>query len=835
MDDNKARIITKRASKIRFSISNALGGIGKVEIAIIVIDFFITALFFSFLFKYQLIASVILIIFIWLISLFLMFPTKNGTKLYSVLWIAFKYIFIKKHNNDVLKISKIKKIEDNIINFENKIAIVYRIEASDISLANQQERDIPIYKLVSILKTIDIDYEICKIQIPYEFNEQIQNIDRILKNEKMKKKKEQLENWKNWFSNLQYNNQKLKTTYFLIINGNNVTSINQKVRYVINEFDNNIKFIKANFEETNLVVQRNIIPTNNIVDKPQKLKQFSNYVTIDNKHFSYLTISQYPLLVPDTWLGFLANLNNVNVNIKVHHISEQETLKLLDSAINRTEIQTISKTSEEIKYQSYLEHFTELMNMVQNGGETLKMVSIIFTCFADTKKELDNIRTILISEMTKKGFVPDELKFQQLKTYNFIWSNDIKNTNEWWQEMPVISLASSYPFVATPLNDKQGLLLGTNDIDEPIIFDIKHRDSYRNSSNAFIVGMTGSGKTFNVKKQLNWLYCNNTKIYIIDPEREYHKLANQYGGQIIPIGKSNNARINPLEIFSDDLLEHISLLEQWFKILYYSLTDIDLSLLQQTLLKLYKNFKITDKTEFNKLTANDYPILSDLFNLIEKQEMTKKTKSNLYNILWKLAKGADGHLWNGISTLSLKSDLIIFDTHELTSNKNRQNAQLFLMLSFLDKIVKQNKAKNETLPMTEQQWICIAIDEAHLLINENNTLALNFLFEMTKRIRKYNGILYIMTQNINDFMGNENIKTQAQGIINNCLYQFVHHLAPSDLQDYDNLISASGRLNEYQKSSIASSPTGTCLFSIGSNKRMILNVEASDIEQEVFS
>lgn len=127
--------------------------------------------------------------------------------------------------------------------------------------------------------------------------------------------------------------------------------------------------------------------------------------------------------------------------------------------------------------------------------------------------------------------------------------------------------------------------------------------------------------------------------------------------------------------------------------MYYSLTDIDLSLLQQTLLKLYKDFKITDKTKLNKLTASDYPILSHLFDLIEKEEQEEKTKSNLYNVLWKLAKGADGHLWNGISTLSLKSDLIVFDTHELTSNKNRQNAQLFLMLVFLDKIIKQNKAK----------------------------------------------------------------------------------------------------------------------------------------------
>jgi hypothetical protein len=66
---------------------------------------------------------------------------------------------------------------------------------------------------------------------------------------------------------------------------------------------------------------------------------------------------------------------------------------------------------------------------------------------------------------------------------------------------------------------------------------------------------------------------------------------------------------------------------------------------------------------------------------------------------------------------------------------------------------------------------------------KNNALALNFLFEMTKRIRKYIGISCIMTQNINDFMGNANIKTQAQGIINNCLYQFVHHLAASDLAD----------------------------------------------------
>jgi len=89
---------------------------------------------------------------------------------------------------------------------------------------------------------------------------------------------------------------------------------------------------------------------------------------------------------------------------------------------------------------------------------------------------------------------------------------------------------------------------------------------------------------------------------------------------------------------------------------------------------------------------------------------------------------------------------------------------------------------------------------------------------MTKCISKYNGILYILTQNINDFMGNANIKEQAQGIISNCLYQFVHHLAASDLADYDNLIAASKRLNECQKEATVTAPNGTCVFSVSLDK-----------------
>jgi type IV secretory pathway VirB4 component len=155
------------------------------------------------------------------------------------------------------------------------------------------------------------------------------------------------------------------------------------------------------------------------------------------------------------------------------------------------------------------------------------------------------------------------------------------------------------------------------------------------------------------------------------------------------------------------------------------------------------------------------------------------------------------------------------------------NAQLFLMLKYLENEVRLHKDNNNINPFT------IAVDEAHLLIDRKNPIALNFMFQMTKRIRKYNGNLIVITQNINDFVGDETIKKYSTGIINNCQYAMIFRLNPGDLGDLKTLFS-NNPLSDAEINEIAIMPRGNCLFAVTSNQKFNLKITAFDKEREQF-
>ena len=78
------------------------------------------------------------------------------------------------------------------------------------------------------------------------------------------------------------------------------------------------------------------------------------------------------------------------------------------------------------------------------------------------------------------------------------------------------------------------------------------------------------------------------------------------------------------------LSQHIAYLKDFFRA-YKDFTDAHLDTLEMLLAKLYEQFGITDETNFERLSPNEYPILSDLYELTEQEyQAYDRQKKHLY-------------------------------------------------------------------------------------------------------------------------------------------------------------------------------------------------------------
>jgi len=880
MDNENKKIITKSVNTVRNEFYSAMGGIGYVEILLFCI-FVIIAMTFSVLVKNLFIfLPVDFLLFISFAILIAPAPSTKG-KVYNYLQKIFKYIFQKQ---------KFKKVNENNKNFcpltvdkngkiiifnskqnFNKHIVIYEIIGFDFSLMTSEEFNDCVDNFSQFLKNINLDVKLIKIEKSFNLENQIKYLKELSKYwEKQYLKKlineqtyvkifEQLTEQVNIDISIEKENEFKRMCFYLVVSGDNIKEIQEIVglnqQYLKTA---NLSFEKiTNNVEINEIFKQLYLPYNNkqnifnIIEN-SKIEFHKNYYKINDTFFSISNVLTYPYFVNNGWLGNLSKLEQTNLIFNVIDLDKNQAIKMLDNGYIKVQMNSFNakKISEDVDYENYAESFKELIYRIKNDNEVIKFTQLSFITYSSNLDELKNINNKLFTVINQNNMILDKLSYKQQDSLLNLWINYNDKNKINYNEMSTNSIASCFPFLNNNLLDNNGFYLGQTAIGVPCFLDIKIRDKKkRNNNNVFVVGKSGTGKSFNIKKQLNWLYLNKTKIYIIDPEREFCGFSIFYNAKIIDCGNAKTGLINPLQVFhffdedetqqqENELKGHIRSLEEWFKLIFNNLNtnDVLIAMLEEMLFLTYKNHKITTLTKLKNIKNNQWPTLQNLYeNALNKFKDSKyENDQQLLSYLKQLSnEGAYGELWNGYTTLDVKDDkFIIFDIYNLRKNRQIINAQQYLMLQFLENEVIKNKNKNAKLPIEQQEWICIAVDEAHLLINKQNLIALQFLYEMVKRIRKYNGIMYVITQNINDFVGSDEIKREAEAILNNCDYQFVHHLADKDLQDYNSIVQ--GGLNNDELNSIKKADQGECLLTIGSNKRTFLSIEATEEEKNAW-
>ena len=195
------------------------------------------------------------------------------------------------------------------------------------------------------------------------------------------------------------------------------------------------------------------------------------------------------------------------------------------------------------------------------------------------------------------------------------------------------------------------------------------------------------------------------------------------------------------------LSQHISFLKDFFRS-YKDFTDRHIDTIELMLERLYKTWGLNDHTDFKSMRPEDFPILSDLYEVMEDAyQHYEREKDPLYPKellqevllgLHSMCKGAESKFFNGHTNVTSHRFLVFGVKDLINGSLGVRNAMLFNLLSYLsDKL------------LTEGHTVA-GLDELYIWLS--NPTAVEYIRNTLKRVRKKESALLMASQNLGDFI-----------------------------------------------------------------------------------
>ena len=371
--------------------------------------------------------------------------------------------------------------------------------------------------------------------------------------------------------------------------------------------------------------------------------------------------------------------------------------------------------------------------------------------------------------------------------------------------------------------------------------DFDQRDEDKTSANILILGNSGQGKSYLMKLLILNLLESGKSVITLDAEHEQQEMCEAVGGCFADL-MAGKYIINVLEPKCWDdggdpddtaapeafrksalLAQHISFLKDFFRA-YKDFSDAHIDTIEIMLSKLYGKWGITERTNFRRMRSEDYPILSDLYDLIEAeyksydmaahQLYTEQILREVLLGLHSMCKGADAQFFNGHTNITSSRFLVFGVKGLLGAAKNVRNAMLFNILSFLsDKL------------LTEGNTVA-ALDELYIWLS--NPTAIEYIRNCLKRVRKKESAMLLASQNLEDF-DQEGIREMTKPLFSIPPHQFLFNAGSIDKRSYMEML----QLDEAEYNLIKFPQRGVCLYKCG-NERYLLEVHAPAYKEKLF-
>ena len=576
---------------------------------------------------------------------------------------------------------------------------------------------------------------------------------------------------------------------------------------------------------------------------PGMIKFYTDHYICGNFYKSCWVITEYPPNTEETAiLAHLADRNGVTLRIYNRLVTSMEQRKIVQQAMRKNHMMTTTNdVNESIKAQDNINDVVELLSELRRNKENLLHTAVFIELKATSEDKLKELQADIQMELTRSKISVDRLLLRQKEGFlSVLPTGNNMFGSQFERVLPASSVANLYPLNYSGKTDKNGFYLGRDKYGSNVLVDFDRRTEDKTNSNILILGNSGQGKSHLMKL----LLCNQREagksVLVLDPESEYYDLCSNLGGTYIDM-MSGEFMINPLEpkAWADDkkadddspeafrkvtrLSQHISYLKDFFRA-YKDFSDAEIDTIEIMLMKLYARFDIDDSTDFDKLKSADYPIMSDLYELTEKEFLSfDNSKKHLYteeilqNIclgLHSMCKGAESKYFNGRTNIR-DGEFICFGVKGLMdTNKRLKDTMLFNILSYMS---NQLLGRGNTVA---------AVDELYLFLT--NMTAIEYIRNGMKRVRKKESSFILASQNLEDFLLPE-IKEFTKPLFSIPTHHFLFNpgnISPSDFMDTLQVEQSEYGLIKYPE-------RGTCLYRCG-NERYLLQVHAPDYKVKLF-
>ena len=551
---------------------------------------------------------------------------------------------------------------------------------------------------------------------------------------------------------------------------------------------------------------------------PDSAKFKNDYFQIGNRYGKVLFLKSYASYIKDSMVTELTELNkNMMLSIDVIPIPMDEAVKEAEN--RRLGIET-NITNWQRK-QNANNNFSAIIpyDMEQQRNESKEFLDDLITrdqrmflsvlTMVITEDSLEKLKVLsdAIEQIAGKNMCQmGTLRYQQLDGLETVLPFGVRKINA-LRTLTTESLAVFIPFKVQEIRHENGVFYGQNTISKNMI--MVDRKQLLNG-NSFILGVSGSGKSFTAKQEITSIKLRepDADIIIVDPEREYSPLVNALGGEVIKISATSDNHINAMDMNSEygDGANPVILKSEFI-----------LSLCEQLIGS--GNLGPKQKSIIDRCTASVYrifqqgnyqgipPTLQDF-----REELLKQEEPEAKEIALAIELFTNGSL----NTFALNTNvdtsnkLICYDILDL----GKQLLPIG-MLVVLDSILNRITANR-----TKGKNTYIFIDEIYLLFQYEYSA--NFLFTLWKRVRKYGAYATGITQNVEDLLQSHTART----MLANSEFIIMLNQAYIDRLELGKLLN----ISDEQMSFITNVGAGEGLMRVGSANVPFVNRFPKDTE-----